>query len=136
MFHGKLIYRRSCAGKIVCEFRFRSKEIRCTYLAYPFSSRHPPLPPVPFLEIKCKFLYYSWQFRLMSRRPSNYFANFVRGETCLNNPPLLFGFSPGNFVQPFPTWRRAFEEARETDTFFAKKSLFFSCNILLFNNFV
>lgn len=47
MFHGKLIYRRSCAGKIVCEFRFRSKEIRCTYLAYPFSSRHPfpPLPP-------------------------------------------------------------------------------------------
>lgn len=119
MFHGKLIYRRSCAGKIV---RVPvPKEIRCTYLAYPFSSRHPSPPgPVPFLEIKCKFLYYSWQFRLMSPRSSNYFANFVRGETWLNIPlSRIFAWKFCSTLSN-AAWNRNIRGARETviDTFF------------------
>lgn len=97
----------------------RSKEIRCTYLARsPLLS--PPSPshflrprPVPFLEIKCKFLYYSRQFRLISHSQSR--SRIIpqlhtRRETRLNTlllsalPPLPFPlFHP--FPPFFPTFR-------------------------------
>ena len=66
MFSEKLIYRRSCNEKIVCEFKSGRKKFVARTSRSPLSSPRDlflPLlhvyPPLPFLEIKCKFLYYS-----------------------------------------------------------------------------
>lgn len=100
MFSGKLIYRRSCNEKIVCEFRFGRKKFVArtsrTVLSFPrdpFFTSATPHPPIPFLEIKCKFLYYSRQFCLISRQQSCFRIIrqlHTRGGTRLK-PLLLSG---------------------------------------------
>lgn len=76
------------------------------------TSRIPLLPgPLPFLEIKCKFLYYSWQFRLMSRRPSNYFPTSYVVETWPKRTSLLFVRVLEIFFNPFQRGEQvSFEE--------------------------
>lgn len=106
------------------------------------TSRIPLLPgPLPFLEIKCKFLYYSWQFRLMSRRPSNYFPTSYVVETWPKRTSLLFVRVLEIFFNPFQRGEQvSFEEQGNNDRYFStffspKKSVPFFLHILLLFNF-
>lgn len=99
-------------------------------------SRIPFPGPLPFLEIKCKFLYYSWQFRLMSRRPSNYFpTSYVAKRTS-----LLFVLEI--FFNPFQRGEQesSFEEQWSIlfNFLLPEEERFFllAITILLFNTFV